>query len=49
MNPAWVDLSGGWYVVDPSMMDRDAKNNRKNNRRSFDYGRCRPSLQDDRR
>jgi putative endonuclease len=24
-NPAWVDLSEGWYVVDPSKMDRDAR------------------------
>ena len=25
MNPAWVDLSEGWYVVDPSKDDRAAK------------------------
>jgi putative endonuclease len=25
MNSAWVDLSEGWYVVDPSKVDRDAR------------------------
>jgi putative endonuclease len=25
MNPVWVDLSEGWYAVDPSKMDRDAR------------------------
>jgi putative endonuclease len=25
MNPAWVDLSGEWYVVDPSKHDRGAE------------------------
>jgi putative endonuclease len=25
MNPAWADLSDGWYVVDPSKMEQTAK------------------------
>ena len=25
MNPAWVDLSEGWYVIDPSKKEREAK------------------------
>jgi putative endonuclease len=44
MNPAWVDLSEGWYVVDPSKMDRDARTTARTTAGPSTTAAARPSL-----